>query len=126
MMNLIRVLVVDDQASIRRGLQMRLSLEPDLAVVGEASDGERALEAAVSFSPDVILMDIEMPVMDGITATSRLATAAPASAVVMLSLHDDPDTRERAKAAGATGFVAKHEIDCALTDAIRAAAARPR
>jgi DNA-binding NarL/FixJ family response regulator len=122
----IRILLVDDQPSIRRGLRMRLGLEPDIDVVAEADNGTAALEAACEFVPDVVLMDIEMPSMDGITATSRIAECAPACMVVMLSLHDDVDTRERAKAAGAISFVAKHEIDHALTDAIRAAAQQHR
>ena len=120
----IRILLVDDQPSIRRGLKMRLGLEPDIAVVGEASDGDEALTTSLSCEPDVVLMDIEMPVMDGITATSLLVEAAPACAVVILSLHDDVYTRERARSAGARGFVAKHEIDRVLTDAIRTAAHR--
>ncbi|MBI5289166.1 MAG: response regulator transcription factor [Chloroflexi bacterium] len=120
----IRILLVDDQPSIRRGLRMRLGLEPDLDVVAEAADGGSALEAAARTRPDVVLMDVEMPVMDGITATSHLAGLAPAPAVVMLSLHDDLDTRDRARAAGAVDFVAKHQIDRVLTDAIRAAANR--
>jgi DNA-binding NarL/FixJ family response regulator len=120
----IRVLLVDDQPSVRRGLRMRLGLEPDINVVGEASDGAECLTTSANVEPDVVLMDIEMPVMDGITATSLLATAAPAAAVVILSLHDDICTRERARVAGAVDFVAKHEIDEALTDAIRSALIR--
>ena len=111
-----------DQPSIRRGLRMRLALEPDMDIVSEAEDGSAALSQARLTSPEVVLMDIEMPVMDGITATSLLTAASPNCAVVILSLHDDMTTRERARAAGAADFVAKHEIDCALTDAIRAAA----
>ena len=68
----IRVLLVDDQPSIRRGLRMRLGLEPDIEVVGEASDGSEAVTASVNVEADVVLMDVEMPVMDGITATSLL------------------------------------------------------
>jgi DNA-binding NarL/FixJ family response regulator len=120
----IRVLLVDDQPSVRRGLRMRLGLEPDMTVVGEASDGAEALTASVNVEADVVLMDIEMPVMDGITATTQLSQSKPGCAVVILSLHDDSATRERARVAGAVDFVAKHEIDRALTDAIRAAASR--
>jgi DNA-binding NarL/FixJ family response regulator len=120
----IRVLLVDDQPSVRRGLRMRLGLEPDMTVVGEASDGAEALTASVNVEVDVVLMDIEMPVMDGITATTQLSQSEPGCAVVILSLHDDSATRERAHVAGAVDFVAKHEIDRALTDAIRAAASR--
>jgi DNA-binding NarL/FixJ family response regulator len=118
----IRILLVDDQPSIRQGLRMLLGLEPDLEVVAEAANGRQALEAAGSTEPDVILMDIEMPEMDGITATGLLCADNPSCAVVVLSLHDDFITRERARAAGAVNFVAKHEIDRVLTDAIRTAA----
>lgn len=124
MISPIRILLVDDQPSIRRGLRMRLGLEPDILIVGEACDGQEALTTSLKVEPDVILMDVEMPVMDGLIATSLLAGAAPACAVVMLSLHDDIHTRERAHIAGAVGFVAKHEMDQALTDAIRSAANR--
>ncbi|MEX2247758.1 MAG: response regulator [Dehalococcoidia bacterium] len=123
-MNPIRILLVDDEQSIRRGLRMRLGLEPDIEVVGEAADGAAAVVAAGAFRPDVVLMDVEMPVMDGIRAAAELHTAAPAAAVVMLSLHDDARTRARARAAGAVDFVAKHEIDAVLTQAIRAAVRR--
>jgi DNA-binding NarL/FixJ family response regulator len=119
----IRILLVDDQPSIRRGLRMRLGLEPDFAIVGEAGDGEEALAAAIANEPDVVLMDIEMPLMDGITATALLAEARPECSVVVLSLHDDICTRERAFLAGAVGFIAKHEMDHVLTDALRTAAA---
>lgn len=118
----IRILVVDDQPSIRRGLRMRLGLEPDIDIVSEAEHGGAALAQARLTPPDVVLMDIEMPVMDGITATGRLHTETPDCAVVVLSLHDDPDSRMRARLAGASEFVAKHDIDRALIDAIRTAA----
>jgi DNA-binding NarL/FixJ family response regulator len=120
----IRVLIVDDQASVRRGLRMRLGLEADIEVVGEASDGAEAVAASSQIQPDVILMDVEMPLVCGISATMAITQSTPHAEVVILSLHDDIDTRERARAAGATGFVAKHEIDRALTDAIRSAATR--
>jgi DNA-binding NarL/FixJ family response regulator len=120
----IRILLVDDQPSVLRGLRMRLGLERDLEVVGEAYDGSAALDMTASQRPDVILMDIEMPIMDGITATQRIRKNHPRCAVVVLSLHDDEATRRAASEAGAVEFVAKHEIDRALTDAIRHAAQR--
>jgi len=120
----IRVLLVDDQPTVRQGLRMRLALEPDVDVVGEAADGAAALAAMVSATPDVVLMDVEMPVMDGITAAGCIHAATPDTAIIMLSLHDDLYTRERARASGAVDFVAKHQIDGALTEAIRAAASR--
>jgi DNA-binding NarL/FixJ family response regulator len=118
---MIRVLLVDDQQNIRRGLRMRLGLEPDLTVVGEAADGEAALRVARLVAPDVVLMDVEMPVLDGIEATARLREAQPRCSIVMLSLYDDARTRARAAAAGACAFVAKTKMDEALIEAIRAA-----
>jgi DNA-binding NarL/FixJ family response regulator len=118
----IEVLLVDDEPSILRGLRMRLGLESDICVVGEAADGYTAVDMASRLSPDVVLMDVNMPVMDGIAATRELATRAPGSAVVILSMHDDHDTADRALAAGAVAFIAKQQIDNALLAAIRAAA----
>jgi DNA-binding NarL/FixJ family response regulator len=121
-MKTIRLLLVDDEPAIRRGLRMRLALEPDVEVVGEAADGVAALEQVRRLAPRVVLMDVEMPGLDGIAATYELRSLAPRSAVVMLSMHDDTATVERAMAAGAAAFVAKHSIDGALLAAIRQAA----
>lgn len=118
----IKLLVVDDVPSVRRGLRMRLSLESDLMVVGEAASGEEALAVVRSLQPDVILMDIEMPGLDGLVTTAAMRSVAPNSAVVTLSLHDDSASREKALAAGATAFVGKHEASEALLTAIRDAA----
>jgi DNA-binding NarL/FixJ family response regulator len=120
-MNTIRLFLVDDEPQVRQGLRMRLEMEPDFEVVGEAGDGGTALPAVTEARPDVVLMDIEMPGKDGISITAELRTAAPGSAVVIVSMQDDPATRARAQVAGAVGFVGKHEIDSALTHAIRAA-----
>lgn len=120
--DIITILLVDDQPNIRRGLRMRLGLEADLSIVGEACDGAAALSLAEELAPGVVLMDAEMPGMDGIAATAEMARRAPGCRVVMLTLHDDAATRERARCAGACAFVAKHEIDHALMAAIRGAA----
>jgi DNA-binding NarL/FixJ family response regulator len=104
---MIRLLLVDDQSIVRQGLRMRLLMEPDIVVIGEASSGEQALELVQVLSPDIVLMDVEMPGMDGITATTALRATTPQSAVVMMSIHDDARTRARAEAAGATAFVEK-------------------
>jgi DNA-binding NarL/FixJ family response regulator len=123
--SVITLLVVDDQPSVRRGLRMRLALEPDLKTLGEASNGLEALAAVRSLKPDVVVMDVDMPHMDGIAATATLAEVAPCTAVVILSIHDDEATRQRARAAGAAAFVAKQAGDLALLEAIHTAAKRP-
>ena len=120
----IRVLLVDDQPAVRQGLQIRLVLEPDVEVVGEAGDGAGAISLAQSLRPDVILMDVRMPGMDGISAVRTLRAVAPESAVVILSLYDDAKTRARAQEAGAAAFVAKHKVEETLLAAIRRAASR--
>jgi CheY-like chemotaxis protein len=120
--SVIRLLLVDDQPQVRRGLVMRLALEPDVEIVGEAGDAESALELAGTLHPDVIIMDVELPGMDGIDATRSLRLAMPRTAIVMLSLHDDNETVARAKAAGAAHFVAKHRMEGPLLAAIRDAA----
>ncbi len=116
---MIRLLLVDDQLAVRRGLGMRLALEPDMLIVGEASNGREALTMAQTLSPDVVLMDVEMPTMDGITTTVALRTTVPQSAVVILSIHDDVLTRTRAQTAGAMAFVEKSGTTEALIVAIR-------
>jgi DNA-binding NarL/FixJ family response regulator len=122
----IQVLLVDDEPSVLRGLRMRLGLEVDIRVVGEAADGATAVDLAGLLSPDVVLMDVNLPVLDGITATRELAARVPQVAVVILSLHDDQATIDRAIAAGAAAFVGKQETDGNLLGAIRMAAERTK
>jgi DNA-binding NarL/FixJ family response regulator len=104
---MIKLLLVDDQSIVRQGLRRRLLLEPDISVVGEASSGEQALELVQSLDPDIVLMDVEMPGMNGITATAAMHVSSPQSTVVMISIHDDVQTRALALAAGAAAFVEK-------------------
>jgi DNA-binding NarL/FixJ family response regulator len=104
---MISVLLVDDDVLVRQGLRMRLELEQDLVIAGEAGDGRQGLELAQSLHPKVVVMDLRMPGMDGITATERLHEIAPKVAVVVLSNRDDREARERARAAGAAAFVGK-------------------
>ncbi len=119
---MIRVLLVDDQAVVRRALRGRFHLEPDLEVVGEASTGREALMLAQTLVPDVVLMDIAMPGMNGIEATTALHKTVPQSAVVILSISGDAQTFEQALAAGAVAFVEKRVAIEALLSAIRLAA----
>jgi DNA-binding NarL/FixJ family response regulator len=119
---MVRVVLADDEAVVRRGLRTRFQLEPDIQVVGEASTGAEALRLAQTLLPDVVLMDVQMPDMDGIAATAVLRRLAPQIAVVMLTIHDDAQTRARAQAAGAAAFVEKRGDPEALMAAIREAA----
>ncbi|HEX8969379.1 MAG TPA: response regulator transcription factor, partial [Chloroflexota bacterium] len=101
------------------GLRMRLGREVDLAIVGEAEDGPQAIEVASALRPDVVLLDVALPGADGISVAGRLRTLVPDTRVVMLSLYDDAITRDRARAAGATTLVGKHEPLPNLLRAIR-------
>ena len=103
----IRIVIADDQGMIRAGLRSLLSGEPDLDVVAEAADGEQAVHAVRRFSPDVALMDIRMPKVDGIAATRRIAEEFPATRVVMLTTFDLDAYVFEALRAGASGFLLK-------------------
>ena len=116
---MITLLLVEDELLVRHGLRMWLEREANVAVVGEASDGAEAITLAQALLPDVVLMDISMPTMDGIAATDALRVVVPHSAVVLLSLYDDATTRARAYAAGAVAFVGKQEGVRALQAAIQ-------
>jgi DNA-binding NarL/FixJ family response regulator len=118
----IRLLLVDDQPAVRRGLKMRIALEPDLEVVGAAGDATEAIPLARALRPDVILMDVEMPGMEGISAIAALRRVVPHSAVVIFTLYDDAAMRARAREAGAAALVAKYQTEEALLAAIRRAA----
>jgi DNA-binding NarL/FixJ family response regulator len=117
----INLLLVDDQPAVRQGLKMRLALEPDLKVVGEASDGLEALKYARALNPNVIVMDVEMPLMDGVAATEALRRLLPKCVVVLLTIHDDVYTRDKAREAGAAALVSKQAGDAELLKAIREA-----
>jgi DNA-binding NarL/FixJ family response regulator len=120
---MIRVLLVDDEQLIRTGLRMILEAEDDLQVVGSAVDGLDALAAVDRLAPDVVLMDIRMPRMDGLEATRRILSGPSQSRVVVLTTFDLDEHVFDALAAGASGFLLKDAPAHQLVDAIRAAAA---
>jgi DNA-binding NarL/FixJ family response regulator len=103
----IRVMICDDHALFRRGLIMVLEAEDDIEVVAEAEDGEDALEKAVEFVPDVVLMDVRMPGVDGIEATRRIAEKVPTAKILMLTVSDEEEDLYEAIKAGATGYLLK-------------------
>lgn len=119
---IIRVLIVDDDQSVREGIKAVIGHEPDIQVVGEAVNGSEAIEAARAMMPDVILMDIVMPGMDGIEATARIREKTPSARVLMLSQYRNEQYVRRAKELGVAGFVNKNLSLRDLLAAIRAAA----
>jgi len=116
---MIRVLLVDDQALFRAGIRMLVSSQPDMEIVGEAGNGQEALDAVTAHRPDVVLMDIRMPVMDGLTATGHLLSRPDAPRVVMLTTFDLDEAAARAIRQGASGFLLKDAEPEFLLAAIR-------
>ena len=120
---MIRVLLVDDEELVRSGLRLILSTEPDLDVVAEAADGEQALALAERHQPDVVMLDIRMPGLDGIEVARRLAASGSPVRVVVLTTFDNDEYVYGALRAGASGFLLKDAPATQLVTAIRAAAA---
>jgi DNA-binding NarL/FixJ family response regulator len=104
----IRVLIVDDHALIRRSLEMALAAEADIEVVGEASDGQEAVELADRLTPDVMLMDVRMPRRSGIEATRAIKASVPSTRIIMLTVSDEEEDLFEAIKAGATGYLLKN------------------
>jgi DNA-binding NarL/FixJ family response regulator len=119
---MIRVLVADDQAVVRAGLRMILESQDGIEVAGEAADGQQALRLIASLDPDVVLMDIRMPVLDGIEATRRLTDARARARVLMLTTYGLDEHVYEALKAGAAGFLLKTESPQQLVDAVRVVA----
>jgi DNA-binding NarL/FixJ family response regulator len=117
-MTSIRVLIADDEALVRRGFAMILGAEPDLEIVGEAADGHDAVELALTLGVDIVLMDIRMPVLDGIEATGRIAAAHGPQVIVVTTFGLDEYVFEALRA-GASGFLLKNTPPEQLADAIR-------
>lgn len=120
---MIRVLIADDQDLVREGLRMLLEAEPDVTVVGEAGDGKQALERARREDPDVLLMDVRMPELDGIEATARLAASGSRARVLILTTFDLDEYVYRALRNGASGFLLKDATREQLVNAVRTVAA---
>ena len=121
-MNKIRILLVDDQTMFRSGMRMLLSSQTDFEVIGEAADGEEALQKCASLKPDVVLMDLRMPVLDGAAATRRLRASQPAIRVIVLTTFDEDAAIFDGLRAGAIGYLLKDAPTDKLYEAIRAAA----
>lgn len=121
MKQIIKILLVDDQSLFREGLRTLLEVQPDFRIVGEASNGEESLRLAATTQPDIILMDLRMPVMDGVTATRRLHDSFPAICVIALTTFDDDELVFDALRAGAVGYLLKDASSEKLYEAIRAA-----
>jgi DNA-binding NarL/FixJ family response regulator len=118
----IRVLLVDDQALFREGLETLLSVHKDITVVGQASNGQEALEVVATVRPDVVLMDVRMPILNGVGATRRLKKALPQCRVIVLTTFDDDEYVFDALRAGAVGYLLKDVASAQLVEAIRATA----
>jgi len=118
----IRAVVVDDQGLVRAGMRVLLDTAADIEVVGEAADGHEAVRLADRLRPDVVLMDIRMPRVDGIEATRRIVAASPATNVLILTTFADDDNVYGALAAGAVGFLVKDGEPSEMIDAVRRAA----
>ena len=103
----IKLLIVDDLDHVRQSLRTILELAGDLVVVGEACNGLEAIQQVDRLRPDVVLMDLAMPEIDGLEATERIKAQHPETGVVMISIHDNEETREQAKRAGVDAFLAK-------------------
>ena len=119
-----KILIVDDHAIMRDGLRAILAREPDLEVVGEAHDGREAVEQALSLAPDIVLMDISMPGLNGVEATRRIREARASARVIGLSMHADPSYVRAMFAAGADAYLLKNAAAEELLLAVRAVAER--
>ena len=118
-MKQIRIVLADDHTVMRSGLRLLLEREPSFSVAGEASDGRAAVQMVEKLSPDVVVMDIAMPNLNGIEAAARIAESRPQTAVVMLSMHSDESYVLRALKAGARGYLLKDSAESDLISAVK-------
>ena len=117
-----KILLADDHALVRQGFRLILAAQPDMEIVGEAGNGREAVELAEKLKPDVVVMDVAMPELNGVEATRRLATVAPRTRVLALSMHKDSVYVREILRAGARGYLLKDSVDTDLLAAVRAVA----
>ncbi len=115
----ITVLLVDDHSLVRHGFRRMLEDDPGIEVVGEASDGHEAVEAAVKARPDVVVMDFALPSMNGAVATRNILKSAPATRILILSMHSEPSYVRTCMEAGACGYLLKNAMDLELVEAVK-------
>lgn len=120
MMDKVRLLLADDHAILRSGLRLLLNSQPDYEVVGEAENGREALQQAQALHPDVLLLDINMPEIDGLSLIPMLKAAVPQVKILVLTMHEDASYLQQAVQAGASGYVLKRAVDLELLMAIKA------
>jgi two-component system response regulator NreC len=114
-----RILIVDDHTIVRQGLRALLEVKPDLEIVGEAADGHEAIRKALALRPDVVILDISMPGLDGLETATRLVRRIPALRIIVLTMHDGEDYAYSLLKAGARGFLLKESASSELVRAIR-------
>jgi len=114
----IRILLADDHTILRAGLRMMLNAQPDMEVIGEAQDGKQAINATIHLQPDIVLMDITMPDMNGIEATRQIKRIAPEVKVLVLTMHENDEYVFQALRAGASGYILKEAADTELITAL--------
>lgn len=119
---MIRILLADDHSLVRQGFRMILAAQPDMEIIGEAGNGREAVELAEKLQPDLVVMDVTMPELNGIEATRRLVTASPRTRVLALSMHKDSVYVREILRAGARGYLLKDSVDADLLAAVRAVA----
>ena len=122
-MSVVRILLADDHSVIRSGLRLVLERQADFQVVAEASDGREAVNAAAEHKPDVVVMDLAMPNLNGIEAARQITSGFPATRVVVLTMHSDEEYVLRALKAGARGYLLKESAEADLIAAVRAVSA---
>lgn len=119
-MDKIRILLADDHAVVRAGLRMIIDAQPDMAVIGEAADGREAIEQAERLLPDMVLLDLTMPGLGGLSALAVIRQKAPGAKILVLTIHDDESYLRRVLETGGSGYVVKKAADTELLSAIRA------